>query len=79
MDWQRERDGLVVVGVVVLVLGLAVSGRGGGMAATFVATFLGVVAALRFERWTGDDPEPAETVRAAPPTSEPSETPESAD
>jgi hypothetical protein len=79
MDWQRERDGLVVVGIVVLVLGLAVSGRGAGMAATFVATFLGVVAALRFERWADDEasepePEPAPVAPGADP-----ETPERAD
>jgi hypothetical protein len=55
MDWRRERDGLVVVGLTLLVLGLVVSGSGTGMAATFVATFLGVVAALRFESWLADD------------------------
>jgi hypothetical protein len=55
MDWERERDGLVVVVLTLVVLGLAVSGDGAGMAATFVATFLGVVAALRFESWTDDD------------------------
>jgi hypothetical protein len=49
MDWQRERDGLVLVGVVVVVLVVAATGRGVGMVATFVATFLGVVAALRVE------------------------------
>ena len=54
MNWRRERDGLVVVGVAVLVLGLIGTGRGGGVVATFVAAFLGVVAALRFDS-LGDD------------------------
>jgi hypothetical protein len=54
MDWQRERDGLVVVGVAVFVLVLIGTGRGAGLAATFIATFLGVLAALRFDDWLND-------------------------
>jgi len=49
MDWERERDGLVVVGGVVVVLVLIGTGRGVGLATTFVATFLGVLAALRLD------------------------------
>ncbi|ESS05993.1 MAG: hypothetical protein A07HB70_01537 [uncultured archaeon A07HB70] len=56
MNWQRERDGLVVVGVVLVVLVVAATGRGVGMVATFVATFLGVVAALRVESAFGAEP-----------------------
>ncbi|MFB6167712.1 MAG: hypothetical protein ABEJ43_02575 [Haloferacaceae archaeon] len=59
MDWQRERDGLVVVGVAALVLVLVGTGRGAGLAATFVATFLGVLAALRFDDWLDDSDDDA--------------------
>jgi hypothetical protein len=94
MDLQRERDGLVVVGVVLVVLVVAATGRGVGMVATFVATFLGVVAALRvesaFDAEPGDDvhrERPAVTTRSStgvdePPTAEPpnrGDTEESAD
>ncbi len=62
MDWQRERDGLMVVGAAVLVLTLVGTGQGAGLASTFVATFLGVLAALRFdELLDGRDEEPTLT------------------
>jgi len=72
MDWQRERDGLVVVVAGVVVLALVATGRGLGMAATFVATFLGVVAAFRVESLIRAEPSDG-TVRehpaaASPPT-----------
>jgi hypothetical protein len=70
MDWQRERDGLVVVGAAVLVLVLVGTGRGAGLAATFVATFLGVLAALRFDDWldgTESDEADGPPTTAAPP------------
>ncbi|MFB6161036.1 MAG: hypothetical protein ABEJ61_07645 [Haloferacaceae archaeon] len=47
MDWQRERDGLVVVGSLVVLLALVATGGLRGFVATFVATFLGVLAALQ--------------------------------
>jgi hypothetical protein len=65
MDWQRERDGLVVVGAAVLVLALVGTGRGAGLASTFVATFLGVLAALRFDELIGRD-EGSEAAAAEP-------------
>ena len=60
MDWQRERDGVVVVGAAILVLALVGTGRGAGLASTFVATFLGVLAALRFDEWMGGGDEERE-------------------
>jgi hypothetical protein len=47
MDWQRERDGLLVVGTVVLLLLAVAFGGTRGFVGTFAATFLGVLAALR--------------------------------
>lgn len=72
-----------MVGVAILVLGLIATGRGGGVVATFVAAFLGVVTALQFDT-SGDDtgadpsehtdvPEPA---RRADTQTEPSESDE---
>ena len=64
MDWQRERDGLVVVGAAILVIALVGTGRGAGLASTFVATFLGVLAALRFDGWIGRGEEEREATTA---------------
>lgn len=55
MDWQRERDGLVVVGAVVLLLLAVALGSVRGFVVTFVATFLGVFAALRVNEGFGGD------------------------
>ncbi|MEF8820567.1 MAG: hypothetical protein V5A31_13920 [Haloferacaceae archaeon] len=66
MDWKRERDGLVVVGAAVLVLVLVGTGRGAGLASTFVATFLGVLAALRFDELLGGRDEEPTTTDDAP-------------
>lgn len=84
MDWQRERDGLVVVGAAVLVLALVGTGRGAGLASTFVATFLGVLAALRFDEFLdGRDEEttaPADDTPASPAAAvDPESPPERAD
>jgi hypothetical protein len=61
MDWQRERDGLVVVGAVLLLLVVVALGDVRGFVATFVATFLGVLAALQVSGVVGEEPDPVGT------------------
>jgi hypothetical protein len=58
MDWQRERDGLVVVvGLVVLVaLAVGLGGSVGQFLSTALATFLGVLVALAVDRRAGGSP-----------------------
>lgn len=71
MDWQRERDGLVVVVGIVVVLAVVGAGSGVGLVTTFVATFLGVLAALRLNAFIDGEereepPEPTEPPAPAP-------------
>lgn len=50
MDWKRERDGLLVILAVVVVLGvIGVGGPVTQFASTLVGTFLGVLIALRVD------------------------------
>lgn len=55
MDWQRERDGLVVVGTVVVLLVVVAVGGVRGFVTTFAATFLGILAALRVNGALGSE------------------------
>lgn len=66
MDWKRERDGLVVVVGAVVVAGIVLAGGSAGrFLTTLVATFLGVLLALRVDWYLGGL---AATARTATPT-----------
>jgi hypothetical protein len=68
----------VVVGGVVVVLALVGTGRGVGLATTFVATFLGVLAALRLDALM-DGEESDGPTEAAEPSPAPTVDPERGD
>lgn len=54
MDWKRERDGLAVVVGAVVVVGIVLAGGSAGrFLTTLVATFLGVLLALRVDGYLG--------------------------
>lgn len=70
MDWKRERDGLAVVGGVVLVIGILVAGASVvQFVSTLLAAFLGGLLALRVGTPTDvedEGPTPAATSDAVP-------------
>ena len=79
MNWQRERDGLIVVGGIVVVLAAVGTGRGVGLATTFVATFLGVIAALRFDALLDGEETEEPREQTEPPAPTPPVDPEHSD